>query len=323
MAANAKKANAKKKEAPGRTRAQRNKKKKPAESKKVTKFRPLMEALRAEHAHLANILGLFKEQLDAIEQGEVVDTHVVYEIMDYMVRWPDRFHHPREDLIYSRVAEIDAKAADNVDSLQHEHDDMAKRARAVLKDIEQWRAGDVDGTAVIKSGRAYIDKLYAHMNTEEKVVFPQIESLLSATDWRELEMDDQLQPLNDPIFGGRIDREFRNMSRRLRRNLREKVERTVMVEWVEIEGLMESLEVLSMGLDNTRTATGDHLRAAVEDTREIMDEGAVKGVFRSVVNNTITMANWIGDVVDISKDTFEDLSRVNRLRKDRARLVAD
>ena len=48
----------------------------------------------------------FAEQLDSIEAGELVDTHVVYEVMDYMVTWPDRFHHPREDLIYARVAEL-------------------------------------------------------------------------------------------------------------------------------------------------------------------------------------------------------------------------
>ena len=67
-----------------------------------------MKALRAEHRHMATVMQLFSDQLKAIEGGELVDTHVVYEIMDYMVTWPDRFHHPREDLIYARVAEVDA-----------------------------------------------------------------------------------------------------------------------------------------------------------------------------------------------------------------------
>ena len=70
---------------------------------------PLMKALRAEHRHMATVMQLFADQLRAIEAGELVDTHVVYEIMHYMVTWPDRFHHPREDLIYARVAEINAK----------------------------------------------------------------------------------------------------------------------------------------------------------------------------------------------------------------------
>ena len=68
---------------------------------------PLIKTLRAEHSHIASVMQLFREQLDAIDAAQAVDTHVVYEIMDYMVTWPDRFHHPREDLIYGRVAELD------------------------------------------------------------------------------------------------------------------------------------------------------------------------------------------------------------------------
>lgn len=289
---------------------------------KTAKARPLIDTLRSEHRHLASVMELFKEQLNAIEQGQLVDTHVVYEIMDYMVRWPDRFHHPREDMIYARVAEIDAKAADDVDTLQRDHDNMARSSRNVLKDIEHWREGATDGETVIKAGRAYIDHLYEHMNVEEKVVFPQIESLLTATDWRELEIDDQLRPVSDPVFGSRIDREFRNMARKLRRNLRTRVERGAMIEWVGIEALMESLEVLSMAMDNTRDATGDHLRSAMDDTVEAVRENPLTAPLRSAVNNTRTAFNWFGDVVDISRDTFEDLSRVNQARKDRVRMVS-
>ena len=43
---------------------------------------PLMKTLHAEHAHMSMVMQVFKEQLVAIECGEVVDTHVVYEVMD-------------------------------------------------------------------------------------------------------------------------------------------------------------------------------------------------------------------------------------------------
>ena len=56
--------------------------------------RPLIQTLLAEHQHMANVMQLFSGQLDAIEAGEFLDPHLVYEIMDYMVTWPDRFHHP-------------------------------------------------------------------------------------------------------------------------------------------------------------------------------------------------------------------------------------
>ena len=137
QAAAKKKPAAKKKAAPKKKPAARNKAsaKKPAASPRPAarpsgkSEQPMMKALRAEHRHIASVMQLFADQLKSIEGGQVVDTHVVYEIMDYMASWPDRFHHPREDLIYGRVAEIDEKTSDIVDSLQRDHDQMAVNGR--------------------------------------------------------------------------------------------------------------------------------------------------------------------------------------------------
>jgi len=264
---------------------------------------------------------LFADQLKSIEEGQLVDTHVVYEIMDYMVTWPDRYHHPREDLIYGRVAEIDTRAADEVDTLQRDHDRTAVRGREILKDIERWREGEVSGSVVAKSGRAYIDHMYEHMNIEEKVVFPHIESILTLQDWRELAEDDELQAVADPVFGTRVQREFRNMTRKLRRNVRRGVERGTMVEWIGIEALMESLEVVSMAYENARDTTSDHLRAALDDSRDMFKESPLSAPVRCAANNAKLTLRLLGDVAEIARDTFDDLSRVNQERKDRVHLL--
>jgi hemerythrin-like domain-containing protein len=321
----AKKAAAKKTNGAGKSDAGYNdksawNKKKPAAGKKRSE-QPLMKALRAEHRHIATVMQLFADQLKAIESGELVDTHVVYEIMDYMVSWPDRYHHPREDLIYGRVAELDATAADEVDSLQRDHDRTATSGREVLRDIEHWREGEISGSVVATSGRAYIDHMYEHMNIEEKLVFPHIESVLTIQDWRELAEDDQIRGVADPVFGPRVQREFRNLTRKLRRNVRRRVERGTMVEWIGIEALMESLEVMSMAFDSARDTAGDHLRAALEDSREIFRESPLTAPFRCAANNTKATFRLLGDVADISRDVLDDLSRVNQERKDRVRLL--
>ena len=300
----------------------RKKAKKSAKPKpRVAAEQPIMAALRAEHKHIASVMEVFAQQLVAVDSGELVDTHIMYETMDYMVCWPDRFHHPREDLVYGRVAEIDSSAADNVDSLQREHDKMGVSARKLLADIDRWREGEIRGDSVVKDGQAYIKQMYTHMNTEEKLVFPQIESVLSLADWRELAVDDQLKPAADPVFGGRVDREFRNLSRKLRRNLRQSVERGAMVEWIGIEALMESMEVMSMAYESARDATGDHLKTVWDESVDILREAPVAGLFRCATNNSRLTASWVGNVLGISKDTLSDLSRVNQERRDRVRLL--
>ena len=282
---------------------------------------PLIKTLRAEHRHISSVMQLFREQLDAIDAAQPVDTHVVYEIMDYMVTWPDRFHHPREDLIYGRVAELDASAADNVDSLQRDHDVMAKSSRQVLRDIQLWRDGEISGAVPVKSGRAYVDHLYQHMNSEESLVFPQIEQILDAGDWAELEQDDQLIPIPDPVFGKRVQREFRNMARKLRTNVRRGVEHGTLVEWLSIEAFMESLEVVSMAVESARGSAGEHAKLALDEGLEMFRESAVTAPLRCAANNARLSFRLLQEVAEISRDAMGDLSRVNEERKSRIRLL--
>jgi len=282
---------------------------------------PLIKALLAEHRHIASVMRLFSEQLDAIEGGDMIDTHVVYEIMDYMVNWPDRFHHPREDLIYGRVAELDATAADNVDSLQRDHDAMARSGREVLHNIQLWRGGEKSGAELVRSGRAYVEHMYEHMNSEEKLVFPQIEQILTAEDWRELSRDDQLRPVADPVFGHVVQREFRNMARKLRSRVRRGVERGTLAEWLGVEALMESLDVVSIAYESARGRAREHARMAWEEGLELFRESPVTAPWRCTGNNARLGLRLLQEVADISREALADISRVNRERKDRMRLL--
>jgi hemerythrin-like domain-containing protein len=293
-----------------------------ASKPKVAAEQPIMAALRAEHKHIGSVMAIFAQQLEAVDCGDLVDTHVMYETMDYMVSWPDRYHHPREDLVYTRVAEIDEDAADSVDSLQREHDKMAHNGRRLLADIVRWREGEITGDSIVKDGRAYIETSYLHMSNEEKHVFPQIEEVLTLDDWRELAADDQLTPAGDPVFGGRVDREFRNLARKLRRNLRHSVEKGAMVEWIGIEALLESMEVMSIAMETAKEATEDHLHSVWKDSTGILRESPLTGLFKCASNNTRLTVDWLGNVIGISKDTLSDLSRVNQERRDRVRLLS-
>ncbi|KAA1189798.1 cation-binding protein [Pseudohalioglobus sediminis] len=278
---------------------------------------PMLKTLRAEHRHIATVMQLFSDQLQAIDNGENVDPHIVFEVMEYMSTWPDRFHHPREDLIYSRVAELDPKAADEVDTLQRDHDHTARRGKQLLNDIESWREGDVSASVVVRRGREYIGHTYEHMNIEEKVVFPHIESILTLEDWRELAEDDELRAVSLPVFGPRVQREFRNMARRLRRGVRRGAERGAVLEWIGIEALMESLEVLSMGYESARVAAGEHWQTALDDSRELFSESPLTAPLRCSVNNMKLGYKLLGDVLEISREVFDDLEQVNAERRER------
>ena len=99
------------------------------------------------------------------------------------------------------------------------------------------------------------------------------------------------------------------------------VARGTMAEWVGIEAVMESIEVLSMAYDSIRSSTGEHLRAAWEDTVEMYRSSFITAPVRSLGNNARITVRLLGDVAEISRDALDDISRVNQERKDRMRLL--
>jgi hemerythrin-like domain-containing protein len=282
---------------------------------------PMLGALRAEHRHIASVLALLSDHLNAIERSELVNTAVLYEIMDYMITFPDRFHHPREDLIYSYAADLDERMASDKLRLESDHDRMARDGRDLLQCIEDWRAGEVAGTEVVRAGREYVQRSYAHMSFEEQHVFPLINSVLSRADWRELAADEQFRPVRDPVFGRRVQREFRNMARKLRRSLRRGVERTAVAEWVTLESLFEAYEVLSMALQSGQSATRDQLLTGLRESGYIALDAPLRAPLLCTVNNSRLTIEWLSEIRDIYRDAAVDLLRVNRERQDRLRLL--
>ncbi|MFT7287099.1 MAG: hemerythrin-like domain-containing protein [Halieaceae bacterium] len=282
---------------------------------------PMLGTLRAEHRHIASVLALLSDHINAIERSELVNTHVIYEIMDYMVTWPDRFHHPREDLIYAYAAEVDQGLAEDRRRLEHDHDEMAKRGKALLQCIEKWRRGDASGVELVKLGREYVQNSYRHMSFEEQEVFPAIDAVLSRADWRELSADDQLKPVGDPVFGRRVQREFRNMARKLRRSLRRGVEHRAVAEWVSTESLLEAYEVVSMAWQGGRSVTRDQLLKGLREAGYIALDSPLRAPFLCTANNTRLTLEWLDELQGIYKDAGVDLLRINRERRDRLRLL--
>jgi hemerythrin-like domain-containing protein len=295
------------------------------EDRKISK-NPVLTTLYAEHRYMATLMKLLADQLDAVEQGEEVESHVLYESLHYMTHFPDAFHHPREDMVYQRAGELNADLADSVDTLQREHDYIAELGSRTLREVERWQAGEIKSSKAIKLSREYIDAIYRHMNVEEKLIFPQIEELLTPEDWRALEQEDLINPVADPVFGPKVSREYRNLARKARRSLRRGVEDATMVEWVGLEALLESYEVIAMALESSRSVAREHFKEAIKETGEILEErdengGLLMLPFRCAANNTQHTVKFLRDIRGISKDTFTDLSELGRGTRDRIRLV--
>jgi hemerythrin-like domain-containing protein len=263
-----------------------------------------------------------------LEQGEPVDAQILYETLHYMIHYPDAFHHPREDLVYQRAGEVDPKLADSVDTLQREHDYLAEIGARALEAVTEWQESGEEVEKLEKSVRAYIDTMHRHMSAEESLVFPEIDRVLSQEDWAMLEQEDLLAPLPDPLFGPKVEREYRNAARKARRLLRRGAEDAALVEWIGLEAVLEGLEVVSIAGENARNSASEHYNAASAETLELLRKalrgrGLLTLPLRCTVVGGAHYLAFLRDLGGIARDTSTDLGELRRGVRERLNLVFD
>ena len=170
----------------------------------------VMRQLRTDHSQVARLLGLLTRQLDLVKVAGSADFEIMEDAMKYMTGYADRYHHPREDLVFARLRERDAGIGEVLDSLGREHRALGAKGEAFQKVLE----GVVDGAMVEREGfeaqgRDYVEFLRSHMVREDNEVFPRADSALTDADWRHVE--ETLGEREDPLFGRVVQEDFSNL----------------------------------------------------------------------------------------------------------------
>jgi hemerythrin-like domain-containing protein len=147
----------------------------------------LLEELRQEHRSMHDVLCCLDRQIGKLAKDEQPDYDVIRAALEYFAGFPDQCHHPKEDLILTRLGERDPVSAWIVGDLQRDHARLAESLKifaasilAVLLEAELPRDD------VTRWARAFIDEQQRHMAMEQANFFPAAARALSAEDWTEL-----------------------------------------------------------------------------------------------------------------------------------------
>jgi len=162
-----------------------------------------VQALDRDHANIAKLLELLESEILAIEVGKTPDYSLLQDIMYYMVQYPDRFHHPKEDLIFTQLLKRYPEARADVNDLLQEHIAIGLAGQSFDKLL---RISHIDSVEVREqlaaAGFAYIWVLREHMLKEEKKLFPLAMEVLTKEDWQVI--DEEVDAVEDPVLGAAI-----------------------------------------------------------------------------------------------------------------------
>jgi len=174
----------------------------------------MLNQLMRDHRNLASLLDLVERQVDGFATGGTLDFELFDSILDYVLHYPDLYHHPREDLIFRRLQERDPAARAAVAAMLAEHDRLQQVDRAfagVIRNIE--REAELPRSWFLDTARTFIKETRAHMELEESDLFPHAQRCLTEADWQEL--DAALIAPSDPLFAGTVEERYRALHERI------------------------------------------------------------------------------------------------------------
>ena len=119
---------------------------------------------------------------------------------DYLSDYPDKCHHPKEDLVYWKLHSRHPVLAESLSVLVEEHERLARMTeglRRTLGELQRDDAGTNDRFS--ERVREFLDFYRHHMAMEEEHFCPAALQSLSRNDWAEIDFTvfDQSDPLLD------------------------------------------------------------------------------------------------------------------------------
>lgn len=227
----------------------------------------VVQALHNEHIFMSNMLDSLSEQVELLTDGKDTDFNLLFDIIDYMQNFPDRYHHPREDILYQRMALRDEQCARDVQILMEEHrtlEHLADELAACIKDIHAL-------PTVLKKERArdlcekYVELLREHMNLEEGKVLPRAAEVLHAEDWFIVEQ--QSSPIEEIPINNVLTDNYDALQRHIAGRGERFANDLLLAEFLGSGAILEVAGIVGADFSATRSAVKSSAKAGVDAYR--------------------------------------------------------
>lgn len=171
-------------------------------------------AWHADHVRFARLLDIVERELAAFHIGEQPDYALLLDVVHYLRHFPDRFHHPREDVAFARLVERDPSLSLPVIRRLQEHRVIAAAGDELLAAIQAVVDGAlIERSAVEAAAATYLVYYRHHLAAEEEHVLPRAAQLFTPADWAAVAA--AAPPGPDPLFGAESEARYRELRRQI------------------------------------------------------------------------------------------------------------
>ena len=163
-----------------------------------------LRGLREDHARFSRVLTMFgRDARRGVGEPEAV-LPLFSEAVDYVVHYQNIHHHPREETMFAKVADMSETLADTAARLSQEHEGTDRAGEELLAAMN--RASNASSQRSERQDLArqlerFARSMRGHIAQEEEILYSEAWDKLSPADW-----DDLVASAPDPLESAQDDR---------------------------------------------------------------------------------------------------------------------
>ncbi|WP_299579811.1 hemerythrin domain-containing protein [uncultured Microbulbifer sp.] len=155
-----------------------------------------------DHKNMQQMLNAFEHLLLDLFGDSERDPNtlsLILDALDYFSVYPDRYHHPVEDLILARLLTKPVHDRNAIYEAQMQHEQIAATTKHMCALFYAVANNAMVERRVLQgASRAYLQLQRSHIDLENSIIFPQIEQYLQMEDWKQIRR--QVEEIKDPLF---------------------------------------------------------------------------------------------------------------------------
>lgn len=164
--------------------------------------RPALRIILDEHLAISAVLyGLRYLARRLRDDAERPDFRLLHAMLDYIVEYPERWHHPKENRwLFATLLQRHPPAGKLVAELQREHEEGARLIGSLKAALTRFAQGtEASRQAFVDAVEQYAEFQWAHIRREEEQLLPLAEQVLTAPDWQHITQ--AFEENDNPLFG--------------------------------------------------------------------------------------------------------------------------
>ncbi len=158
-----------------------------------------LRGLREDHARFSRVLSMIgRDARRLVDEPEAV-LPLFAEAVDYVVNFQNVHHHPREEVMFARIAAKSESLAAAASKLSGEHGATEKAGEGLLRMMDGLSPDPADQSSRAELARRlerFARAMRGHIAQEEEILYSQAWTELTAEDWEALA---GYESANDPL----------------------------------------------------------------------------------------------------------------------------